>query len=117
MLLDDKDNFVRLFRTLQLEVYQNNVEHGFWTPPASIEDGTKLALIHAEVSEALEAIRDGNPPDKHLSDMNSVVVEMADVVIRAMDFCERHGYDLGLAITEKAAYNLTRPHKHGGKKF
>ncbi len=42
---------------------------------------------------------------------------MADVVIRAMDFCERHGYDLGLAITEKAAYNLTRPHKHGGKKF
>ena len=85
--------------------------------PASTEDGTKLALIHAEVSEALEAIRDGDPPDKHLPEFNSVVVEMADIVIRVMDFCERHNFPLGSAIIEKARYNVTRPNLHGGKKF
>jgi len=111
------DDFIASFSMLQEEVYKNAITKGFWTPPASIEDGTKLALIHAEVSEALEAIRDGNPPDKHLPEFNSVVVEMADVVIRAMDFCERHNYSLAEAIIEKARYNTSRPNKHGGKKF
>ena len=113
----DESIFIYRFSKLQAEVYQNSVNHGFWTPPASIEDGTKLALIHAEVSEALEAIRDGDPPDKHLPQLGSVVVEMADVVIRVMDFCQRHNYPLGRAILEKMKYNLTRPNKHGGKAF
>ena len=109
--------FVLLFNSIQKDVHINSINHGFWTPPASVEDGTKLALIHAEVSEALEAIRDGDPPDKHLPEFNSVVVEMADVVIRVMDFCEHHNFPLGQAIIEKAKYNVTRPNKHGGKKF
>jgi NTP pyrophosphatase (non-canonical NTP hydrolase) len=112
-----EEDFMASFDMLQEEVYQCNIDHGFWTPPASTEDGTKLALIHAEVSEALEAIRDGDPPDKHLPELNSVVVELADVVIRVMDFAQRHNYDLSTAIIRKAKYNLSRPHKHGGKKF
>lgn len=112
-----EEDFIASLAMLQAEVHQCNIDHGFWTPPASTEDGTKIALIHAELSEAIEAIRDGDLPDKHLPHLNSVVVEMADAVIRCMDFCERHGYPLGQAIVEKAKYNITRPHKHGGKKF
>jgi len=109
--------FVTGFSLLQKKVHATNVERGFWTPPASIEDGTKLALIHAEISEALEAIRDGNPPDKHVPTMESVVVELADVVIRVMDLCQYHDWPLAEAILAKAKVNLGRPWKHGGKKF
>ncbi len=109
--------FVNTFGLLQKKVHKINIDHGFWTPPASTEDGTKLALIHAEVSECLEAIRDDDPPDKHVPSMKSAVVELADVVIRCMDLSERHGWPLSEAILKKAQVNMGRPHKHGGKKF
>lgn len=112
-----EEDFKASFAMLQEEVHKCNVERGFWTPPASTEDGTKLALIHAEISEALEAIRDGNPPDKHVPTMESVVVELADVVIRVMDLCEYHQWPLAEAILAKVKVNLGRPWKHGGKKF
>ena len=113
-----EEDFMAAFDMLQEEVHQCNIDHGFWTSPSSsIEDGTKLAMIHGEVSEALEAIRDGNPPDKHLPELNSVVVELADVVLRVMDLAQRHNFDLSTAIIQKAKYNVTRPYKHGGKKF
>ncbi len=119
MLMDDglQAMFFSTFVLLQKKDHATNVERGFWTPPASTEDGTKLALIHAEVSECLEAIRDDDPPDKHVPSMKSAVVELADVVIRVMDLCERHDWPLAEAILAKAKVNLGRPWKHGGKKF
>lgn len=41
--------------------------------------------------------------------------ELADIVIRVGDLAERLGINLGQAVEEKHAYNLTRSHKHGGK--
>jgi NTP pyrophosphatase (non-canonical NTP hydrolase) len=41
--------------------------------------------------------------------------EMADIVIRVMDYCGYAGIDLEKAIAEKMEYNRTRPFKHGGK--
>lgn len=77
----------------------------------------KLDLVHCEVSEATEAARVGaielylDPRGKP----EGLAAEMADVVIRAMDVCGALGVDLQAAITAKHAYNLTRPHRHGGK--
>lgn len=42
--------------------------------------------------------------------------ELADIVIRVADICGYYGIDLDAAITQKMAYNRTRPYRHGGKR-
>lgn len=73
------------------------------------EMGTLLALIHAEVSEALEADRK--------RDADNFVEELADVCIRVFDLCGWMNLDLEKAIREKMEYNKTRSYKHGGKAY
>ena len=106
---------VEAIRTMQHAVHQNAVNHGWWDDPR--EDGTVLALVHAEVSECLEALREGNPPDKQCPGFSQAEVELADVVIRIMDFCERKGWSLGRAIVAKHEFNKSRPFMHGNKEF
>lgn len=77
----------------------------------------KLALIHSEVSEALEAAREGSfilylDEDGKPEGM---VTELADTVIRILDTCEAMGLDLERAIREKVDYNMSRERMHGGK--
>lgn len=94
--------------------------------------GNRLMLIVGEVAEAHEEIRAGHPvthlyysgdPAEHPvygpipGKPEGVPSEIADIVIRAFDFAEEAGIDLAHVIEEKLAYNATRPHKHGGKKF
>jgi len=81
-----------------------------------------LALIHSEISEALEELRD--PQFLHLFQMGftrekkpiGFPIELADAVIRIADLCGYLGIDLQTAIEKKMIYNATRPMKHG-KKF
>lgn len=85
--------------------------------------GEQIALIHSELSEALEGVRKGSMDDK-LPNRKMEEVEMADAVIRILDYCAGHGLDLDGAYREKMAYNAVRAdHKienrlaDGGKKF
>lgn len=93
---------------------------GRWTDPGTVP--RCLALIHSEVSEALEAWRvddkasttgggpDGTPkPD-------GFIAELADVVIRVFDTAEALGMNLEEAVLAKMKFNETRSHKHGGKR-
>jgi NTP pyrophosphatase (non-canonical NTP hydrolase) len=73
------------------------------------ETGTLLALIHSEVSEALEADRKG--------DNENFAEELADVCIRTFDLCGSKGIDLEKAILEKMERNKSRSFKHGGKAY
>lgn len=87
------------------------------------EDGTLIALIHSEVSEALEGLRK-DAQDDHLPHRKMAEVELADALIRILDFAGLKGYDIAGAFEEKLEYNLRRlDHKReareavGGKRF
>ena len=91
---------------------------GALTPPMVAE---KLCLVHAEVSEALEEVRNcadlGHVYTGAKGKPEGFLVEVADVLIRLADLVGKAGLgeDLEAAIVAKMAYNATRPHRHGGK--
>jgi NTP pyrophosphatase (non-canonical NTP hydrolase) len=85
--------------------------------------GELLALIHSEISEALEGHRKNLMDDK-LPHRKMLEVELADAMIRIFDLAGGLGLDLGGAYVEKMAYNATREdHKRearllaGGKAY
>ena len=85
---------------------------GFWE---SANTGEKIALMHTELSEALEADRKSIESSEHIPDFTGVEEELADLVIRVLDFAGHHNLRLSEAIVAKTYYNLTRPFKHGKK--
>lgn len=93
-------------------------DKGFWPKEKKKRNvGELLALVHAELSECLEATREAKPmPDHHVPEFENRVVELADAVIRIFDMAEGLGWPLVDALIAKARYNATRPHKHG-KRF
>ena len=101
-----------MLKDLQQLVHAVNVRNGFW------EEGTKrnkaecIALMHSELSEALEALRDGNPKSDKIEGFSQVEEELADAVIRILDFCGGFNLDLQGAIIAKLSYNENRPFKH-----
>jgi hypothetical protein len=107
--------FIASFEAFAVRVHNTAIEKGWWEEERN--DGELIALMHSELSEALEGLRHGNPPSEKVPTFTAAEEEMADVVIRLMDMGRRRGWRIGEAIVAKAAYNATRPHKHGGKKF
>ena len=82
-----------------------------------------LALVHSEISEALEGYRKGLMDD-HLPHRHMCEVELADAMIRIADLAGYLDMDLGGAVMEKLAYNRIRADprpenraKDGGKAF
>lgn len=104
--------FRRGWSNIAQDVHENAVNKGFW-PPEGRNDGEIIALIHSELSETLEGIRAGNPPDDKLPEFTSAEVELADVVIRIMDMAVARQWRVAEAIEAKMAFNKTRAFKHG----
>lgn len=96
------------------EIFANNVVKGFYDEPTTF--AARIALMHSELSEALEADRKGLMDDK-LTNRDGREVELADCLIRILDCATFMRMDIHGAVIEKIAYNKTREYKHGGKKY
>lgn len=100
--------------------YENAVEKGWHEQERSV--GDLIALMHSELSEALEEYRNGHDTTEVYYNADKprkpegIPIELADCVIRIFDFCGKYGIDLEEALNEKIIYNKSRPHRHGGKK-
>lgn len=86
---------------------------GWWESDRN--DYEMIALMHSELSEAVEGLRNGNPPSEKAVGFSNVEEELADVVIRIMDTAAKRGWDVAGALEAKMAHNETRPYRHGGK--
>lgn len=96
----------------QIAAHIHGANTKWWTDlntgePKQRNFGEMIALVHSELSEALEGHRK-NLADDHLPNRPSVEVELADAMIRIFDIAAGLGYDLGGALEDKLAYNATR---------
>lgn len=90
------------------------VEKGWWRTTRSTPEC--LMLMVSEISEALEEYRN-NAEAYYVKDgkPEGVAVELADAMIRILDYCGFYNINIGEIMIEKMRYNETRPYRHGNK--
>lgn len=106
--------FIQTIGKLAQEIYNTAVEKG-WYDKGDRNDFEMIALVHGELSEAVEALRKGNPPSEKIPQFSHAEEEFADAIIRMLDQARKNNWDIGGAILAKMAYNKTRPYRHGNK--
>ena len=107
-----------MINKLVKEAYENAIAHGWLDNPRSF--GDIIALIHSELSEALEEYRNKKSFTEIYYEKDKpcgIPTELADVIIRIFDACGEYGIDLEEAIKIKMEYNKPREYKHGNKKI
>lgn len=118
-----------MINELGKQIHENNIAKGFYGDEKNI--GEMLALIHSEVSEALEADRNEkqcgfdikvvnawNSDDDFKESFKENVKdtfedELADIMIRVMDLATFKCIDLEQHVKAKMRYNSLRGYKNG----
>lgn len=106
--------FVNEFEATAKRCWKNAEDKGFHEDQRSFAE--EIALMHSELSEALEYSRKVNVEDQksdHIPQYSGMEEELADVIIRIMDTSKTRGFRIGGAIIAKMKFNSTRERKHG----
>lgn len=106
------DGVTASLRQLQRMVHGLNRHAGWWTDlqtglPKERNDGELLMLMVSELAEGMEGVRKNLMDDK-LPHRKMIEVELADCVIRILDYAGGRGLDLAGALMEKLAFNSVR---------
>ena len=136
---------VQSLNDLRDEVHAEAVKKGWW-PEKFQRMKREPAIIHmlivTEIAEATEEARKNMPPvytvddfgviktidpftmfpgdftqDEQILKPEGELIELADAVIRILDYCGAMGWNIEQAIQCKLKFNATREMRHGGKKF
>ena len=113
--------------TLATICHNISVESGWWHDINGNRlvrnKGELLMLIVTEIAETMEGVRKGIMDD-HLTHRKMEEVELADAMIRLLDYAGAYNLDIGGALIEKLIYNTNRSDhkienrmKPGGKKI
>lgn len=100
--------------SLSADIHNTAREKGWWETKREFPE--VVALIHSELSEALEGWRTNKLKDDHCPEFTSVEIELADAIIRILDYAKAESLTLIPALIAKHEYNKTRPYRHGGKR-
>lgn len=115
----------KAFRCWAGIIHKSAVEHGWWeTEDGKCDDGERnfaeiCMMCVTELAEAVNEYRNDKPLLYEGEDgkPEGVAVEMVDCIIRLLDWLGHEGVDVDAVLSEKYSFNLTRPHRHGGKKL
>ena len=141
--LPDSDRRNLPLNALRDWAHKNSRDHGFHSPSPTV--GESVALMHSELSELLEDYRKGRKPNEVFYTMKiniqsptidgnipyevvcgkddkkaklcGIGSELADCMIRCLDFAGQHNIDIEKILIEKMIYNESREYRHGGKKL
>lgn len=118
LLLDINFEELRKGLSAGIELAHNSaVDKGFWNG-ITANDHTKAAflmLMVSELGEACEAQRRNITKSEHIPDFTGEEEELADCIIRILDYAGAYNLRLAEAVIAKMKYNRTRPYKHGKK--
>ncbi len=128
-VVDEAGDLPRSLTGVMSEAHGNAVDKGWWDGQKSLRGGLdrvlvegtiaeKLALIHSEVSEALEDFRDGKmtTATSAAGKPEGFPTELSDIIIRVLDLAGALDIDIESEVEKKMAFNRTRPRRHGGKR-
>lgn len=119
----------RSLNSLRDLIHDHAKAKGWWSKPTDTI-AAKLLLVHSEISEAVEILREARPcpfgaPEVDYDDLRKETrwhgkpegfpTEIADTIIRLLDLCGQLNIDIEGVLLRKVEFNTSREMRHGGK--